>query len=471
MPDAQPASPAVRTTGLENGQVSFWYRAIGVPERRPALPGSLDVDVAIVGGGFTGLWTAYYLKKAQRDLRIAVLEKEFAGFGASGRNGGWLSSEPPGQLRRYAKARGWPAAVALQKEMFASVDEVVAVAASERIDADIQKDGLLHVATNEAQARRMLGRVTDLRRAGWGPEDLHALDSDGLAARVRVADGTAALWSPHCARIQPAKLVRGLASAVERLGVAIYEGTEVMEIRPHEAVSQRGTVRATYVIRALEGFTASIESPRLWLPMNSSMLVTAPLPESAWEQIGWRGAELVGDEAHSFSYIQRTADGRIAIGGRGIPYRFGSHWDEAGETRSATLKQLTRTLGQLFPAARGVAIEHTWSGVLGVPRDWCAAVNLDRRSGLGWAGGYVGHGVTATNLAGRTLRDLVLDEDTELTRLPWVGRHVRRWEPEPLRWLGVRGLYLAYRAADRQERAGGSSTSPIARLADRISGR
>ncbi len=471
MPDARAASAPARTAGFQNGRVSFWYRAIGVPDRRPALPGSTEVDVAIVGGGYTGLWTAYYLKKAQPDLRIVVLEKEFAGFGASGRNGGWLSSEPPGQLRRYARAHGWAAAVAMQKEMFASVDEVIDVAAAEGIDADIQKDGLLHVATNEAQARRMLGRVTGLRREGWGSDDLHVLDADGLAARVRIANGKAALWSPHCARIQPAKLVRGLAAAVERLGVSIYEDTEVTEIRPHEAVTDHGTVRAAYVVRALEGFTASVESPRLWLPMNSSMLVTAPLPDSAWEQVGWRGAELIGDEAHSFSYIQRTADGRIAIGGRGVPYRFGSHWDQDGETRKATLGQLSRILRQHFPATRDVPIEHTWSGVLGVPRDWCAAVDLDRRTGLAWAGGYVGHGVTATNLAGRTLRDLVLGRDTDLTRLPWVGRHVRLWETEPLRWLGVRGLYVAYRVADRQENGGGPGTSPIARLADRISGR
>ena len=462
-------APAARD--FRNGQVSFWYRDIGVPPRRPALPGRTDVDVAIVGGGFTGLWTAYYLKKDQPDLRIAVLEKEFAGFGASGRNGGWLSAEPPGQLRRYAKAHGWPAAIAMQKEMFASVQEVVDRAAAEGIDADIEKDGLLHVATNAAQARRMLGRVTTLRREGWGPDDLHVLDAEGLRARVRVTDGKAALWSPHCARIQPAKLVRGLAAVVEKLGVTIYEGTEVRQIRPHEAVTDHGTVHADYVIRALEGFTTSVDSPRLWLPMNSSMLVTAPLSPSAWEQIGWRGAELIGDEAHSFSYMQRTADGRIAIGGRGIPYRYGSRWDDHGETRTKTLNQLTGILRQHFPATRDVPVDHTWSGVLGVPRDWCAAVDLDRRTGLGWAGGYVGHGVTATNLAGRTLRDLVLGRDTELTRLPWVGRHVRRWEPEPLRWLGVRGLYAAYRVADRQENGGRGSTSPIARLADRISGR
>jgi Glycine/D-amino acid oxidases (deaminating) len=456
---------------FRNGQVSFWYRDMGVPARRATLNGRLDVDVAIVGGGYTGLWTAYYLKKDQPDLRIAVLEKEFAGFGASGRNGGWLSAEPPGQLRRYAKAHGWPAAVAMQKEMFASVDEVISVASAEGIDADIQKDGLLHVATNEAQAQRLLSSVASLRREGWGADDLHVLDAAGLAERVIIAGGRTALWSPHCARIQPAKLVRGLASAVENLGVSIFEGTEVSEIRPHQAVTEHGTVHASFVIRALEGFTASVESPRLWLPMNSSMLVTAPIPDPAWEQIGWRGAELIGDEAHSFCYIQRTADDRIAIGGRGIPYRYGSRWDDRGETRAATLDQLTRTLWRHFPAVRDIPVEHTWSGVLGVPRDWCAAVDLDRSSGLGWAGGYVGHGVTASNLAGRTLRDLVLGRDTQLTRLPWVGRHVRRWEPEPLRWLGVRGLYLAYRAADSQEADGRGTSSPIARIADRISGR
>ena len=456
---------------FQNGQVSFWYRDLGVPTRRPALDGRLDVDVAIVGGGYTGLWTAYYLKKDQPDLRIAVLEKEFAGFGASGRNGGWLSAEPPGQLRRYAKVHGWPAAVLMQKEMFASVDEVINVAAAEGIEADIQKDGLLHVATNEAQAQRMLARVPSLRREGWGADDLHVLDSEGLARRVNIAHGKGALWSPHCARIQPAKLVRGLAAVVVGLGVSLFEDTEVTEIRVHEAVTKYGSVHASFVIRALEGFTSAVASPRLWLPMNSSMLATAPIPDSAWDQIGWRGAELIGDEAHSFSYIQRTADHRIAIGGRGIPYRYGSRWDDRGETRTATLDQLTRILRQHFPVTRDVPIEHTWSGVLGVPRDWCAAVDLDRSTGLGWAGGYVGHGVTATNLAGRTLRDLVLGRDTQLTRLPWVGRHVRRWEPEPLRWLGVRALYSAYRAADRQENGGRGTTSPIARIADRISGR
>ncbi|MDR3080037.1 MAG: FAD-binding oxidoreductase [Streptomyces sp.] len=472
MSTTTPSGTPVTSSTFVNGDVSFWFREGGVPARRPALPGDLEVDVALVGGGYTSLWTAYYLKQAQPDLRIAVLEKEFAGFGASGRNGGWLSAEPPGQMRRYAKSHGQESAVAMQREMFSSVDEVIRVAAEEGIEADIQKDGLLHVATNAAQERRLREGLPTLRAEGWGEDDLVELDADQLAERVRVAGARYAQWSPHCARIQPAKLVRGLADVVERMGVTIYEGTEVTEIRPREAVTPHGTVKATYVIRALEGFTAGLRGHRrVWLPMNSSMIVTEPLPASAWEEIGWRGAELIGDEANSYCYIQRTTDGRIAIGGRGIPYMFGSHVDQRGETKAATQVQLQAILRQHFPATEGVAIDHTWSGVLGVPRDWCATVHLDEKTGLGWAGGYVGHGVTTTNLAGRTLRDLILRQKTDLTRLPWVDRKVRGWEPEPLRWLGVRSLYVAYRAADRHENSGLERTSVIARVANVISGR
>jgi len=455
-----------------NGEVSFWYRDIGLPARRPALPGDLDVDVALVGGGLTSLWTAYYLKRDQPDLRIAVLEKEFAGFGASGRNGGWLSAELPGQARRYAAAHGWGAAVDMQRQMFTAVDEVIEVAAKEGIEADIVKDGVLHIATNAAQERRLLARRPQLAHEGWGPADLMALDQEALGRRVRIPGARIALWSPHAARIHPARLVRGLADVVEAMGVAVYEGTEVTRVEPSRAVTRHGTVRAPYVLRALEGFTADLAGHRRdWLPMNSSMVATAPLPEAVWEEIGWQGAEVLGDEAHSYCYAQRTADGRIAIGGRGVPYRFGSQHDDAGRTQARTVAQLRAILQQHFPAAAGVPLEHAWSGVLGVPRDWCATVRLDRETGLGWAGGYVGHGVTSTNLAARTMRDLVLRRETELTALPWVDRRVRAWEPEPLRWLGVRGLYVAYRAADRHESGGKSGTSPIARAADRISGR
>jgi glycine/D-amino acid oxidase-like deaminating enzyme len=201
------------------------------------------------------------------------------------------------------------------------------------------------------------------------------------------------------------------------------------------------------------------------------MIVTEPLPDEVWSQIGWAGCETLGDMAHAYCYAQRTADGRIAIGGRGVPYRYGSQTDNDGSTHLETVDALREILVRLFPSTKDIAIDHAWSGVLGVPRDWCSTVGLDPTTGLGWAGGYVGHGVATTNLAGRTLRDLVLRQDTELTRLPWVGRRVRKWEPEPFRWLGVQTMYAAYRAADRQEQGGRSDTSPIAAVADKVSGR
>ncbi|MEU1719332.1 FAD-binding oxidoreductase [Nonomuraea sp. NPDC005692] len=466
------------TDDFANGGVSFWYRQIGLPARRPSLPGSREYDVAIVGGGYTGLWTAYYLKKAQPDLRIAILEKEFAGFGASGRNGGWLSAEFAGSRERHAQARGRQAMIDLQHAMFRAVDEVIDVTRAEGIDADVHKGGLVHVATNPAQRRRLREEVADLRSWGYGEDDMRLMDRDEQRERLQVAGTLEAAYSPHCARVQPAKLAVGLASAVAALGVDVFEGTTVTEIRPRvgggkaTAHTPLGIVSADYVIRATEGFTASLAGQhRQWLPMNSSMIVTEPLPAEVWKHIGWAGHELLGDQAHAYVYAQRTADDRIAIGGRGVPYRFGSRTDRRGATQARTVALLWRMLVKLFPAAADARVQHSWCGVLGVPRDWCSTVHLDHASGLGWAGGYVGSGVTTTNLAGRTLRDLVLRRDTELTALPWVGRQVRQWEPEPLRWAGVQLIYTLFRAADRHENDRGTGTSLYARLGNLVSGR
>lgn len=455
-----------------NGDVSFWYRAIGLPTPGDPLDGDRDADVAIVGGGYTGLWTAYYLKKADPGLRVVVLEKEFAGFGASGRNGGWLTADLAGSAERYAATHGRDAAVRLQRAMFDTVDEVIAVAKDEEIDADIVKNGLFHVARNAAQQARMRELVEGERAWGWGEEDLRLLSLDEFDSRLRVAGATGAFWTPHCARIQPAKLARGLAAAVRRLGVDLYERTPVTEIVPGEARTARGTVRAAHVIRATEGFTATFRAThRQWLPMNSSLIVTEPLPADVWDAIGWSGCELLGDMAHYYMYAQRTADGRIAFGGRGRPYLYGSRIDNRGHTHDWTIEALWRLLTGMFPAVAGSRIAHAWSGVLAVPRDWCSTVGLDPATGLGWAGGYTGHGVATTNLAGRTLRDLVLGRDTELTTLPWVNRRVRAWEPEPLRWLGVHAMYRLYRTADAREYTGLPRTSMLARLADKITGR
>lgn len=459
---------------MRNGDVSFWHEALGgPPPRRPSLPGSREADVCIVGAGYTGLWAAYYLKRARPDLDVVVLEEAFAGFGASGRNGGWLSGSLAASRERLAReAGGREPVIALQRAMNDAVDEVARVTAAEGIDADLVKGGMLRVATTPAQLERARAALARERDWGFGEDDLRWLEPDEARARIRVAGTLGALHTPHCARVQPAKLVRGLAGAVERLGATIHEATRVRRIEPGAAHTIFGTVRARHVLRATEGFTASLPGlRRAWLPMNSSLIVTAPLPDAAWEDIGWAHCDTLGDEAHVYIYAQRTANGRIAIGGRGVPYRFGSRTDERGETAAATVAALTSQLTRLFPVlGPDVAIDHAWSGVLGVPRDWCAGVAFDPATGLGHAGGYVGHGVTTANLAGRTLAELVLGEDSERVRLPWINRRVRSWEPEPIRWLAVRGIYSLYRLADRAEDRGGG-THVLARVADRIAGR
>jgi glycine/D-amino acid oxidase-like deaminating enzyme len=458
---------------MRNGEVSFWYAANGgLPARRPTLRGFEDADVSIVGAGLTGLWTAYYLKKAAPAIRVVVCEAEFAGFGASGRNGGWLSGLLPGSREQYAAVSGKPAVLALQRELFAAVDQVAQVCRDEGIDADLVKGGSLRVATNRAQERRLRAALDEDRAWGLREEDVRYLSADELADRIRIAGAQAALYTPHCARIQPAKLVTGLASAVERLGVTIHEGTRAQHVEPHLVKTPLGGVTTRTVLLATEGFTALLGGRRRQLlPMNSSLIVTEPLSEAAWREIGWDNAETLDDEAHAYIYAQRTADGRIAIGGRGVPYRFGSRPDSRGGTAAATVAQLRTSLARLFPASADAAIDHAWSGVLGVPRDWCAGVVFDRAAGFGWAGGYTGHGVTAAHLAGQTLADLVLGTDTPRTRLPWVGHQAPNWEPEPLRWLGVHALYAAYRSADRREAAGLRRSSWLAVAADAVSKR
>lgn len=452
-----------------NGQISFWWQQLGVPEPRPALPGSIEADVAIVGGGFTGLWTAYYLKKAQPDARVVVLEQRFAGFGASGRNGGWCVNSITGTREQYLDSHGRDAVIGFQQAMNDTVDEVIAVAAAEGIDADIIKGGEFNVARTPSQVGRM--KAFYEAEAAWPVTDIELLDASEAKARINIDKALGATWQPHCAKVNPAKLARGLALACDRAGVVIYENTEVSEIPSGLVRTDHGDVKARAIVRATEGFTANLRGEhRTWLPMNSSMIVTEPLPDAVWEQIGWTSGQALGDYANVYMYAQRTADGRIAFGGRGVPYRYGSRVDTDGVTQQRTIEALTDLLRSFFPAASGVGIEHAWAGVLGVPRDWAATIGFDHGTGMGWAGGYVGTGVATTNLAGRTLSDLILRRDTELVRLPWVGRKVRKWEPEPLRWLGVQAMYAAYRMADRQELDGRATTSPIAKFADLISG-
>ena len=470
---------------MRNGEVSYWWQARGgFPARRSSLPGPLEADVCIVGGGYTGLWTAYYLAGLRPSARIVVLEAAFAGYGASGRNGGWVTAEMPGSRARYARAGGTAGVRALEEALRSTVDEVGRVCAAESIDCDFVKGGRLTVATTPSQLARMRAGLAADREWGDGDDVYQFLSRAETRARVNVAGALAGVYAPASARIQPAALAAGLAAAAERRGVEIYEATPVSMIESSGAGpaavarTKFGDVRARSVLRCTEGYTAALPGlRRALLPMNSHMVVTEPLAPAVWQEIGWDGCETMGDAAHAYMYAQRTADGRIALGGRGVPYRFASATDHLGTTDQSTVDALTRVLRRMFPAAASAGIAHAWCGVLGVPRDWCATVTYHPASGMGWAGGYTGTGVAAANLAGRTLADLVTGEKSELTTLPWVGHRSRTWEPEPARWAGVHGLYALYRLADRLESApDGAGNAQVragealGRVGDKISG-
>jgi glycine/D-amino acid oxidase-like deaminating enzyme len=432
---------------------SFWLDSLPSSlAPRPALDRDIDVDVAIIGAGYTGLWTAYELARQDPTLRIAVLEAEIAGFGASGRNGGWCSALFAGSRETTAKAHGRDAAVALQRALFATVDEVGAVTRTEQIDAHFRKGGTLELATSPVQVSRLRAQVEHERGWGFGEEDVRWLEPREAAARLNVAEVHGAVFTPHCARVHQARLARGLADAAERRGVAIYERTRVTEISPRRVATEGGRVKADVVVRATEGYTPRIAAHRRTLaPLYSLMIATAPLPPSFWADVGWNERETFSDGRHLIIYGQRTADDRIAFGGRGAPYHFGSRVRDGFDRNPATFAELAHVLTALFPALDGVEITHRWGGPLGVPRDWYSSVGFEPATGLAWAGGYVGDGVGTANLAGRTLADLVLRKDTELTRLPWVGHRSPPWEPEPLRWLGINAGLRLTAGLDRTE--------------------
>jgi len=444
--------------------LTLWAEETDPAADRPELAGDRDADVAIVGAGYTGLWTAYYLAKADPSLRIVVLEAETAGFGASGRNGGWCSALFPVSSRRLAALPGSSrnAAIELHRAMQATVNEIGLVTAAEGIDCDYHKGGTIVFARTKVQLARARAEVAAAHE--WGPGDLRFLEPDEVAKQVRATKVLGATFTPHCAAVHPGKLVRGLAAAVQRLGVTIHEHTPVTAIHPGHAITPYGVVRAEVVVRATEGFTPALTGlSRTVAPVYSLMTATEPLDDATWDRIGLADRPTFSDHRHLIIYGQRTADGRLAFGGRGAPYHFNSRIKPSYDSVPRVFKGLQATVRDLFDGLDEVRFTHAWGGPLGIPRDWCASVGLDRGSGLAWAGGYVGDGVSTTNLAGRTLTDLILGRDTGLVHLPWVGHRSRQWEPEPLRWLGINAGLRAMTFADTEERLTGRD-SRIARL-------
>jgi glycine/D-amino acid oxidase-like deaminating enzyme len=435
--------------------VSLWMEQLGetlLP--RPALREDLQADVAIIGAGYSGLWAAYYLKQQAPHLNVVIVEAQIAGYGASGRNGGWLMGNLLGEDRLLGPL---PAAQrhASYQMLHGIPDEVARVCAAEGIDCELRKGGVLYCAARyPEQERRLREQLDAAREQGLGEADYRWLSPHELREQLQVAQAYGALYSPHCATIQPARLVRGLAEAVERRGVRIFEQSPVLDWQPGQIRTAHGVVKADWVVPAIEGYASALPPlNRHHVAAQSLIVATEPLPADAWAEIGLNRGQAFSENSRQVTYGQRSRDDRLVFGARG-GYRFG------GRLRSDfSLSQAERDLRQqlfsdLFPMLRKVRLTHAWGGNLGVARRFHPHMLADRRQQVALAGGYGGEGVGASNLGGRTVAALILGQDNALTRQPWVLADsplasLPRWEPEPLRWLGYNAIIQSFVHEDR----------------------
>ena len=432
---------------------SLWRdAAINDAAPREKLSSDIETDVAIIGAGFSGLWTAYYLKKLMPNSRIVIIDANEVGFGASGRNGGWCSGFMPNSIDELAELHGREAAIEMYRQSFATLDEIESVLVTENIDCDFHRGGTICGATNSVQASRVTSGITKFHDFGFTEDDIRQLSQTEVEHRINISNLQLASYTPHCAVIHPAKLVDGLARVVEKLGVKIYENSPVTQYQSGSIKTNHVTCRAQLIIRATEGFTSSIKTHRRILaPLYSYMIATSPLTESQLQTLGWKNRETYHDARNMIIYCQLTADKRIAFGGRGAPYHFASRVKPSYNTHPLIHEKICNSMREIFEKIGDLEITHKWGGPLGVPRNWNPSVNFDARSGLGSLGGYVGDGVAASNLAARTMAHLIAEDNHELTQLCWANNQSRKWEVEPLRYFGINGLLKISESMDAYE--------------------
>jgi glycine/D-amino acid oxidase-like deaminating enzyme len=462
---------------MEPATVSYWLDSSGDDlAPRPPLDGSTDVDVAILGAGLTGLWTAYYLARRDPSLRILVVEREIAGFGASGRNGAWCAPDLNISMARLGRLHGEDQAQRMQQATYDAVDEVGRACAEEGIDAGFHKGGEIIVARGPEGVPSLESSLDEYRSFGFG-DRYRLVDGRELASRIRIAGAVRALVSDDAAVVHPGRLTRGLARLVERLGVRIVEGTAVTGFRTKDAsgratlTTDRGDVRAPVVVLAGEAYLSELHDlHRQLVPLWSLIVLTEPVTDAQWAEIGWEGREVVASTRLSIDYLSRTEDGRILFGGRGAPYRFGSPIRRGYDLHAPTHEKLRTFVRAWFPVLRDVRFTHAWGGPLGMPRDWHPTMAYDPATGIATSRGYIGHGVSTTNLGGRVLTDLITGVHSPLTELPLVNHRSRDWEVEPFRWLGVR--YAQWAVGRLDERSARTGQAPTGRsIAERLSSR
>lgn len=439
--------------------LSYWLEDVGDLDPRPSLDGSTSCDVAVVGAGFSGLWTAYYLLRNDPGLKVVVLEREIAGFGGSGRNAGWCNATMLGVTpRALTKKFGAEGAREMLEVLRGRLGAVSDACSRENIDAHFRHSGVLRIARGRHELPALATKWDELDALGLADGVLR-LDRDETRARIDVQGAEAGLFDPNVAWVHPGRLVRGLAEAVERNGGTIYERTPVTSVAPGprpKVATASGVVDARNVVLASEAYTTELPgSHRQLIPLYSLVVLTEPLSDAQWAEIGWNGGEGLSSCCLTVDYLSRTHDGRILFGGRGAPYHFGSRIDGTYDRHRGTHDRLRGHLVSWFPSLADVRITHEWGGPLGVPRDWMPNVFHDRATGLAGAYGYTGQGVAMSNLAGQALADRLTGKESRVGRLPLIDHRSRSWEPEPLRWTAVRALQASlFRTDARGERTG-----------------
>jgi glycine/D-amino acid oxidase-like deaminating enzyme len=396
-------------------------------------------DVAIIGGGFSGLWSAFHLKKLDPKLSIAIFEAQRCGYGASGRNGGWASSDYPVYRPTLEKRYGVEVTERLIDSLTSAIDELSEIARSIAPQAQFVKSGTLMFARNQAQERRLKENEDELHE--WKS----AAEVNEL---IRISQSRGGLFNSQSATVNPMGLVGGLVQFLTSQGVRIFEGVFATRIKGG-VLANSVIVSSPVVIQATEVFS---EPGRNFIPLYSLMVATEPLSEEIWRTVGNDSRFTFAEGSHLINYAQRTADNRIAIGGRGATYPFGSKLKSAKENTTHVHAHLRELVQQWFPVLKGVRFTHSWGGAVAITRDWEPYVQFDPESGFGRLGGYAGDGVTMSYVAAKIIANLIKNTSNPITQLHFVNRELRSWEPEPLRYFAVNSLVKLSGLADTEEK-------------------
>jgi glycine/D-amino acid oxidase-like deaminating enzyme len=439
--------------------LSFWLEDAGeVLTPRAAMQRSEEVDVAILGAGYTGLWAAYYLLRHNPGLKVAVVDREIAGYGASGRNGGWCSPRFPISAGAMTKRWGADAARSVLLALQTAVDEIRDVSERESIDTCFRAAGTLTVARGAHQLPALRSSYAAYERLGLA-DHYQFLSPEEVADRVRVTDVHGGLYTPDGASIHPARLARGLARAVEAHGGTIYEQTAVTGFQGGgnaRLITEGGELRARLgLVLAGEAYLTRLPKlHRALLPVYSLICLTEPLTNAQWAEIGWQHGENLASTRNTVVYLTKTPDGRILFGSRGAPYQFGSQISDEQDRHAETQALIQRMVLEWFPMLKGIRFTHGWGGPVGMPIDWTPAVRFEPATRIAFAGGYTGQGVATANLAGQMLAGMMDQRKTGYESLPFAQRRSPNWIPEPLRWLIVRYMQGAFLRIDEAAEAG-----------------